>query len=86
MFPPNLLSDFESSKMDFELRSAREKLEREQRERKERAKLKLEREKKAKDAAIKQREAIEASQRARRLDAIEAQIKVLYLPFPCPDC
>lgn len=62
--------------MDFELRSAREKLEREQRERKERAKLKLEREKKAKEAAIRQREAIEASQRARRLDAIEAQIKV----------
>lgn len=62
--------------MDFELRSAKEKLEREQRERKQRAKLKLEREKKAKDAAIKQREAIEASQRARRLDAIEAQIKV----------
>ncbi|CAH2079049.1 unnamed protein product [Thlaspi arvense] len=61
--------------MDFELRSAREKLEREQRERKERAKLKLEREKKAKDAAKRQREAIEASQRARRLDAIEAQVK-----------
>lgn len=72
--------------MDFELRSAREKLEREQRERKQRAKLKLEREKKAKDAAIKQREAIEASHRAKRLDAIEAQIKVLSLPFPsCPD-
>ncbi|CAN7046496.1 unnamed protein product [Brassica oleracea var. botrytis] len=32
-------------------------------------------EKKAKNAAIKQREAIEASQRGRRLDAIEAQIK-----------
>jgi len=66
-------------KMDFELRSAKEKLEREQRERKQRAKLKLEREKKSKEAAIKQREAIEAAQRARRLDAIEAQIKVLYL-------
>jgi predicted Holliday junction resolvase-like endonuclease len=65
--------------MDFELRSAKEKLEREQRERKQRAKLKLEREKKSKEAAIKQREAIEAAQRARRLDAIEAQIKVLYL-------
>lgn len=62
--------------MDFELRSAREKLEREQRERKQRAKLKLDREKKAKEAAIKQREAIEASQRAKRLDAIEAQTKV----------
>ncbi|WZZ60518.1 hypothetical protein YC2023_060625 [Brassica napus] len=32
-------------------------------------------EKKAKNAAIKQREAIEAFQRGRRLDAIEAQIK-----------
>ncbi|WZZ20460.1 hypothetical protein YC2023_121847 [Brassica napus] len=32
-------------------------------------------EKKAKNAAIKQREALEASQRGRRLDAIEAQIK-----------
>ncbi|XP_010434987.1 PREDICTED: uncharacterized protein LOC104718866 [Camelina sativa] len=61
--------------MDFELRSAKEKLEREQRERKQRAKLKLDREKKAKEAAIRQREAIEASQRAKRLDAIEAQIK-----------
>ncbi|XP_010548888.1 PREDICTED: uncharacterized protein LOC104820219 [Tarenaya hassleriana] len=61
--------------MDFELRSAREKLEREQRERKERAKLKLERERKAKEEARRQRDAIEAAQRARRLDAVEAQLK-----------
>uniref|UniRef100_A0A2P2QKZ9 C2H2-type domain-containing protein n=1 Tax=Rhizophora mucronata TaxID=61149 RepID=A0A2P2QKZ9_RHIMU len=61
--------------MDFELRRAREKLEREQRERKERARLKLEKERKAKDEARKQREAIEAAQRSRRLDAIEAQHK-----------
>ncbi|KDP30780.1 hypothetical protein JCGZ_13723 [Jatropha curcas] len=61
--------------MDFELRRAREKLEKEQKERKERARLKLEREKKVKEEAKKQREAIEAAQRSRRLDAIEAQLK-----------
>ncbi|GMG98695.1 hypothetical protein Nepgr_000535 [Nepenthes gracilis] len=61
--------------MDFELRRAREKLEREQRDRKEKAKLKLERERKAKEEAVRQREAIEAAQRARRLDAAEAQVK-----------
>lgn len=61
--------------MDFELRRAREKLEREQKERKERARLKLERERNAKEEARKQREAIEAVQRSRRLDAIEAQLK-----------
>ncbi|MED6159945.1 hypothetical protein PIB30_046976 [Stylosanthes scabra] len=61
--------------MDFELRRAREKLEKEQKERKERARLKLLREKKAKDEAHKQREAIEAAQRSRRIDAAEAQLK-----------
>ncbi|KAK8717755.1 hypothetical protein V6N13_045012 [Hibiscus sabdariffa] len=61
--------------MDFELRRAREKLDKEQRERKERAKLKLERERKAKEEAKKQRDAIEAAQRSRRLDALEAQLK-----------
>ncbi|XP_024005873.1 uncharacterized protein LOC112082417 [Eutrema salsugineum] len=61
--------------MDSAFRLAKEKLEREHRERKERGKLKLERERKAKVAAQKQREAIEASQRVRRIDAIEAQIK-----------
>ncbi|XP_027127106.1 uncharacterized protein [Coffea arabica] len=61
--------------MDFELRRAREKLEREQKERKERAKLKIEREKKAKQEALRQREALEAAQRARRLDAAEAEAK-----------
>nr|GMC70601.1 TRAF-like protein [Ipomoea batatas] len=61
--------------MDFELRRAREKLEREQKDRKERAKLRLEREKKAKQEAIRQREAIEAAQRARRIDAAEAEAK-----------
>lgn len=63
-------------KMDFELRRAREKLEKEQKERKERAKLRLDRERKAKEEARKQREAIEAVHRSRRLDAIEAQLKV----------
>ncbi|KAG9447633.1 hypothetical protein H6P81_013761 [Aristolochia fimbriata] len=61
--------------MDFELRAAKQKLEREQKERKERARLKLEREKKARAEALRQREAIEASQRIRRLDAAEAQLK-----------
>ncbi|KAJ6880387.1 hypothetical protein NC652_033662 [Populus alba x Populus x berolinensis] len=62
--------------MDFELRRAREKLEKEQKERKERAKLRLDRERKAKEEARKQREAIEAVHRSRRLDAIQAQLKV----------
>ncbi|XP_031393501.1 uncharacterized protein LOC116205144 [Punica granatum] len=61
--------------MDFELRRAREKLEREQRERKERAKARLERERKAKDETRKLREALEVVQRSRRIDAMEAQQK-----------
>ena len=71
--------------MDFELRRAREKLEREQKERKEKARLKLDRERKAKQEAARQREAIESAQRSRRLDAAEAQLKVpflSFLPFP----
>lgn len=68
--------------MDFELRRAREKLDKEQRERKERAKLKLEKERKAKEEAKKQRDAIEAVQRSRRLDAVEAQLKVLSIVIP----
>lgn len=62
--------------MDFELRRAREKLEKEQKDRKEKARLKLERERKFKQEALRQREAIEASQRSRRIDAMEAQLKV----------
>ncbi|KAL1562359.1 hypothetical protein AAHA92_04948 [Salvia divinorum] len=62
--------------MDFELRRAREKLEKEQRERKQRAKLKLDRERKVKQETVLQREAIEATQRQRRLDAAEAEFKV----------
>ncbi|CAL0315808.1 unnamed protein product [Lupinus luteus] len=61
--------------MDFELRRAREKLEKEQRERKEKARLKVQKEKKAKEESQKQREAIEASQRSRRIDAANAQLK-----------
>ncbi|CBI28842.3 unnamed protein product, partial [Vitis vinifera] len=61
--------------MDFELRRAREKLEREQKERKEKARLKLERDRKSKQEAARQRDAIEAVQRSRRLDAAEAQLK-----------
>lgn len=63
--------------MDFELRRAREKLEKEQKDRKEKARLKLERERRFKQEALRQREAIEAAQRSRRLDAIEAQLKVI---------
>ncbi|KAJ4900073.1 nucleolin-like [Raphanus sativus] len=55
--------------MDSVFRSAREKLEKEHRESKESGKLKLERERKDKDAALRQRRAVEASQRARRLEA-----------------
>ncbi|KAL2901191.1 Ubiquitin recognition factor in ER-associated degradation protein 1 [Bienertia sinuspersici] len=61
--------------MDFELRRAREKLQKEQKERKDRAKLKLERERKAQIEASRQRDALEAVQRVRRLDAAQAQIK-----------
>ncbi|XP_068664450.1 uncharacterized protein [Aristolochia californica] len=61
--------------MDFELRAARQKLEREQKERKEKARLKIERERKVRAEALRQREAIEASQRIRRLDAAEVQLK-----------
>lgn len=61
--------------MDFELRRAREKLEKEQWERKQQAKRKIERERKAKEEAARQREAIEAEKRARRLDAVEAQLR-----------
>lgn len=62
--------------MDFELRAAKEKLDREQRERKEKARRKLEREKKARAESMRQREAIESAQRSRRLDAARAQLLV----------
>lgn len=70
--------------MDFELRRAREKLQKEQKERKEMAKLKLQRERKAKEEASRQRAAIEEVQRARRIDAAEAQVKVRFNCF-CPN-
>lgn len=63
------------SEMDFELRAAREKLEREQRERKERAKARVERERKAKDEAARRRQAIETAQSARRIEAENARLK-----------
>jgi hypothetical protein len=62
--------------MDFELRRAREKLEKEQKERKEKARMKLDTERKAKQEATRQREAIEAAHRSRRIDAMEAELKV----------
>ncbi|KAJ8899531.1 hypothetical protein K2173_018505 [Erythroxylum novogranatense] len=61
--------------MDFELRRASEKLRKEQRERKEKARLRQEKERKAKEEAYKQREAVEAVLRSRRLDAIDCQLK-----------
>jgi hypothetical protein len=67
--------------MDFELRSAREKLEREQRERMQRAKAKADRERRAKAEAARRRDALEASNRERRLDAARAQEEVA----PAPD-
>ncbi|MQM00314.1 hypothetical protein Taro_033045 [Colocasia esculenta] len=59
--------------MDFELRAARQKLEREQRERKERARQRLERERRAKAEAAGRREAVETAQRVQRLHAARAQ-------------
>ncbi|WCJ37525.1 Ubiquitin fusion degradation UFD1 family protein [Euphorbia peplus] len=61
--------------MDFELRRAREKLEKEQKDRKDKARLKLQKEKKAQLQAQLQRDAIEAVQRSRGLQAIEDQLK-----------
>ncbi|KAI0513544.1 hypothetical protein KFK09_009569 [Dendrobium nobile] len=61
--------------MDFELRAARDKLEREQRERKERAKARAERERKAKEEAARRREAVEAAHRARRIEVENARLK-----------
>ncbi|XP_078153230.1 ubiquitin fusion degradation UFD1 family protein [Carex rostrata] len=60
--------------MDFELRVAREKVEREQRERKARAKAKMDKEKRAKAEAARQRDALEAAQRVKQLDAQRAQL------------
>ena len=80
--------------MDFELRREREKLAKEQKERKESARRRLERERKAREEAFRQREAMEAAQRSRRLDAVQAQIKVslyvslslAHMPFLLFDC
>ncbi|KAL0714673.1 hypothetical protein Bca4012_021652 [Brassica carinata] len=63
--------------MDSVFRSAREKLEKEHRESKETGKLRLEREKKDKEAAERQRQTVEASQRARRIEAIESQMMMM---------
>ena len=64
--------------MDYELRRAREKLNKEQNERKEIARKRLERERKAKDEARKQREALEVERSRRAFDAQQAQIKVRF--------
>lgn len=60
--------------MDFELRAAKEKLEREQRERKEKARIKIERERKAREEARRQQEALEAERQARRIQATQAAL------------
>jgi hypothetical protein len=70
--------------MDFELRQAREKLEREQRDRMQRAKAKADRERRAKAEAARRREALEASHRERRLDAARAQEEVTPTPTATP--
>lgn len=60
--------------MDFELRAAKEKLEREQRERKEKARIKIERERKAREEARRQQEALDAERQARRIEATQAAL------------
>ncbi|KAI5062303.1 hypothetical protein GOP47_0022842 [Adiantum capillus-veneris] len=58
--------------MDFELKAAKAKWEREQKQRKEEAKAKLQREKKAKEEAARLREALETAQTQRRLQEAQA--------------
>lgn len=65
--------------MDFELRAATAKLEREQRERKEIARRRLERERKAKAEAAIQRDAIDSARRIKRIE--EARVSQLVLFF-----
>jgi len=60
--------------MDFELRAAKEKLEREQRERKEKARIKIERERKAREEARRQQEALDAERQARRIEATQVAL------------
>eukprot|EP01018_Ginkgo_biloba_P026617 Gb_19045 [translate_table: standard] len=60
--------------MDFEFRAAKEKLQREQKERKEKARAKIEHERKAKDEALRRKEAVEAEQRSRRIEAAQAAL------------
>ncbi|KAI9082361.1 hypothetical protein K1719_035784 [Acacia pycnantha] len=61
--------------MDFELRRAKERLEREQKQWMEKARLKVEKEMKAQQEAKNQRDAIEAVRRTRRIDAAKARQK-----------
>ncbi|MCO5568569.1 hypothetical protein L7F22_022268 [Adiantum nelumboides] len=58
--------------MDFELKAAKAKWEREQKQRKDEAKAKLQREKKAKEEAARLREALETAQTQRRLQEAQA--------------
>lgn len=60
--------------MDFELKAAKAKWEREQKQRKEDAKARLQREKKAKEEAARLREALEAAQAQRRLEEAQAAV------------
>eukprot|EP00250_Pteridium_aquilinum_P035736 c9877_g1_i1 orf=247-2331(-) len=58
--------------MEFELKAAKAKWEREQKQRKEEARKRLQLEKKAKEEAARQREALEAAQSHRRLQEAQA--------------
>nr|XP_027187922.1 uncharacterized protein LOC101492821 [Cicer arietinum] len=67
--------------MDFELRRASEKIAKEQKERKEKARLKLQKEKKAKEDARIQSEAIEAAQRSRDVKESDFNVTILNSSF-----
>lgn len=62
--------------MDFELRAAKAKWEKEQKEKKDRARKRLELEKKSREEAAKRQEAIETAQRIRRMEESAAALAV----------
>jgi hypothetical protein len=70
--------------MDFELKKAKEKWEREQKQRKLEAKARLDREKKAKEEAARLQEALESAQRFRRLEEAQAAAQIRLLPCSFP--
>ena len=62
--------------MDFELKKAKEKWEREQKQRKAEAKARVDRERKAREEAARLREALETAQRQRRVEEAQAAAQV----------